>query len=318
MRRLRGYALAALGAVLLVCALPTTAAATGSIARPEPRILSASWGTDNAVGCPSGAQGLDNIPVTFNWFIRRSSIQTTDFRIVRSDGSTATPTCALQFPPDESDEAQTVNLIGDFGDSVNGPTPVAIRVVGALQGKAPGAIQWKQIPPLPKAKVEPLSGGPYIVDAWTLTPTIYRGDANRCTVGKTFVRVMWSNGLTAYPTGAEVGAPVVASYRAVYKLPSGKLVAVAPLEVADLHDHPSAANADNMHDLCLPRLPRGAKLTGVTIGGGADPGPQRRSEHRSEVQNRNRKRGSQDSNLESPVLETGALASWATAPRRPS
>jgi hypothetical protein len=25
-------------------------------------------------------------------------------------------------------------------------------------------------------------------------------------------------------------------------------------------------------------------------------------------------RGSQDSNLESPVLETGALASWATAP----
>jgi hypothetical protein len=27
-----------------------------------------------------------------------------------------------------------------------------------------------------------------------------------------------------------------------------------------------------------------------------------------------RRRGSQDSNLESPVLETGALASWATAP----
>jgi hypothetical protein len=27
-----------------------------------------------------------------------------------------------------------------------------------------------------------------------------------------------------------------------------------------------------------------------------------------------RRRGSQDSNLESPVLETGALANWATAP----
>ena len=53
---------------------------------------------------------------------------------MRSDGSVTTPICALQFPPDESDEAQTVNLIGDFGDSVNGPTPVAIRVVGALQG----------------------------------------------------------------------------------------------------------------------------------------------------------------------------------------
>ncbi len=265
MRRPPGYVFAALGALLLMCMSPM-ATATGSIARAEPKILSASWGTDNAVGCPSGAQGLDNIPVTLNWFIRRSSIQTSDFRIVRSDGSTATPTCALQFPPDESDEAQTVNLIGDFGDSVNGPTPAAIRVVGALQGKAPGATRWRQVPPLPKASVEPLSGGPYIVDAWTLTPALYRGDTNRCTVGKTFVRVMWSNGLTAYPTGAEVGAPVVASYRATYKLRSGKVVAIAPFAVADLHDHPSAANADNMHDLCLPRLPHGAKLMGVTIG----------------------------------------------------
>jgi hypothetical protein len=245
----------------------TTLAVAGSVARPQPRILSASWGTDNAVGCPSGAQGLDNIPVTFNWFIRRRSIQTADFRIVRSDGSAATPTCAVQFPPDESDEAQTVNLIGDFGDSVSGPTPVAIRVVGTLRGRAPGATRWRQLPPLPKADVEPLSGGPYIVDAWTLTPAIYRGDANRCTTGRTFVRVMWSNGLTAYPTGAEVGASVLASYRAIYRLPGGKVAAIAPLEVADLHDHASAANADNMHDLCLPRLPRGAKLTGVRIGG---------------------------------------------------
>jgi hypothetical protein len=267
-RRLPGYAVAALAAVLLVCALPTMAAGTGSIERPEPRILSASWGTDDAVGCPSGEQGLDNIPVTFNWFIRRASIQTTDFQVARSDGSVATPTCALQFPPDESDEAQTVNLIGDFGDSESGPTPVATRVVGALQGRAPGANRWRQVPPTPKAKVEPLSGVPYIVDAWTLTPAIYHGDANRCAVGRTFVRVMWSNGLTAYPTGAEVGAPVVASYRALYKLPNGEVDAIAPLDVADLDDHPSSANADNMHDLCLPRPPRGAKLTGVTIGAG--------------------------------------------------
>ena len=213
-RRLPGYRFAAVGAVLLACALPTPATGTDSIARPEPRTLSASWGTDNAVGCPTGEQGLDNIPVTFDWFIRRASIQTTDFRVVRSDGSVGTPTCALQFPPDESDEGQTVNLIGDFGDSVSGPTPDAIRIVGALQGRPPGALRWRQIPRLPKAEVEPLAGGPFIVDAWRLTPAIYHGDANRCTVGKTFVRVMWSNGLTAFPSGDEVGAPVVASYRA--------------------------------------------------------------------------------------------------------
>jgi hypothetical protein len=85
-------------------------------------------------------------------------------------------------------------------------------VTGALQGKAPGAHRWRPIRRLPKVSVAPLSGGPYIVDAWTLMPSIYLGDPNRCTVGKTFVRVMWSNGLTAYPTGEEVGAPVAASY----------------------------------------------------------------------------------------------------------
>lgn len=237
----------------------------GSPPRPVPKILSASWGTDNAVGCPSGQQGLDNIPVTFNWFVRRASVQPADFRIVRDDGSVATPTCALQFPPDERDEAQTVNLIGDFGDSTTGPTPEAIQVVGALQGKAPGARRWREIRRLPKIDVDPLAGGPYVVDAWTLTPSIYRGDRNRCQTGSTFVRVMWSNGLTAYPTGEEVGPPVTASYRALYKLPTGNRVAMAPLEVADLHDHETSFNADNMHDLCLPQPPSGARLTGVTI-----------------------------------------------------
>jgi hypothetical protein len=261
----------ALGAVLVAGVVPAGAGATagaGPLARPVPKILSASWGTDNAVGCPHGEQGLDNIPVTFNWFIRRASIQPADFQIVRSDGTTATPTCALRFPPDESDEAQTVNLIGVFGESAAGPTPVAIRIVGPLQGKAPGAHRWLSIRHLPKIKVEPLAGGPSIVDAWTLMPSIYDGDPNRCTVGKTFVRVMWSNGLTAYPTGEEVGAAVTASYRALYKLPQGKTVAIAPLEVADLYDHETSFNADNMHDLCLPRPPRGAELTGVTIAGG--------------------------------------------------
>jgi hypothetical protein len=262
--RLAALACAALGPLLLACAAPAVAGATG-LSRPVPKILSASWGTDNAVGCPSGQQGLDNIPVTFNWFIRRASIQPADFRVVRSDGTVATPTCAIQFPPDEPDELQTVNLIGDFGESVGGPTPVAIRIVGALQGKAPGARRWLPIRHLPRVKVDPLSGGPYIVDAWTLMPSIYRDDPNRCAVGRTFVRVMWSNGLTAYPTGEEVGAPVTASYRALYKLPNGRTIAIAPLEVADLHDHETSFNADNMHDLCLPRPPRGAKLAGVTI-----------------------------------------------------
>jgi hypothetical protein len=184
---------------------------------------------------------------------------------VRSDGSTVTPTCALQFPPDERDEAQTVNLIGEFGDSADGLTPVAIKVVGELEGKAPGARKWRPVRDLKKVSVDPLAGGPYIVDAWTLMPSIYRNDPNRCQVGMTFVRVMWSNGLTAYPTGEEVGAAVTASYRALYELPGGKTVAIAPLEVADLYDHETSFNADNMHDLCLAKVPPGARLAGIKV-----------------------------------------------------
>jgi hypothetical protein len=265
MARLAPLICAALGLALLFSAVPDATGAASGLPRPVPKILSASWGTEGAVGCPNGQQGLDNIPVTFNWFIRRASIRPADFRVVRSDGTLATPTCALQFPPDERDEAQTINLIGNFGDSATGPTPVAIRVVGALQGKSPGSEKWLPVKRLPKVSVDPLAGGPYIVDAWTLMPSIYRNDPNRCEVGKTFVRVMWSNGLTAFPTGEEVGAPVTASYRALYKTAIGKTVAIAPLEVADLHDHETSFNADNMHDLCLPRVPQGARLIGITI-----------------------------------------------------
>ncbi len=87
-------------------------------------------------------------------------------------------------------------------------------------------------------------------------------------MGSNFVRVMWSNGLTAYPTDDEVGAAVTASYRAVFALPRGRTLLAAPLAVADLHDHQTAANADNMHDLCLGQLPPGARLRGIRIDAG--------------------------------------------------
>ena len=264
-RRLRPT-LAALTAAVLV-GTGVAAHGAGPDPRPEATILSASWGTDDAVGCPTGETGLDNIPVTFNWFIDPASIQTTDFEIVRSDGTSTTPVCALQFPPDEPDEAQTVNLIGDFGDSVDGPTPEAVRVVGALRGHGPQTTRSKPVGHL-AADVDPISGGPYIVDAWTIRPTVYAGDPNRCTVGRTFVRVMWSNGLTAYPTGAEVGEPVVASYRAIYRTTNGRVVRMKPLAVADLYDQSTTFNSDNMHDLCLPRRPRGAQLVRITIAAG--------------------------------------------------
>jgi hypothetical protein len=59
---------------------------------------------------------------------------------------------------------------------------------------------------------------------------------------------------------------VTNSYRAIFTKRNGKLIAVAPVAVADLNDHSSPAMADNMHDLCLATLPTHARLTAIRVG----------------------------------------------------
>lgn len=237
----------------------------GKAARDHARILSAAWGLNNANKCPNGETGLDNIPVTFNWFIRTSTISNADFVITRDDGTTVNPTCSLQFPPDEPNELQTVNLIGNFGDPA-AARPVTVTVVGDLEGHAPLRRQWQPIPPGLSHGIVQIEAGPDISDAWILPPQMLENDKNACTVGKTFVRVMWSNGMTAYPDGAEIGDAVVKSYRALFTLPNGNVINARPLAVADLADHSTTPMDDNMHDLCLPKVPSGARLTEVRVG----------------------------------------------------
>jgi len=252
-------------AAALTCGVGLASALPAAAADSPAEILSASWGLNNGTGCPKGPQGLDNLPVTFNWFIKTTSIDVTDFVITRDDGSTTNPVCALQFPPNERNEHQTINLIGDFGDPA-GVRPVTITVAGELQGHPVTKKRWQTIPAGLTHSVDQIEGGPYIADAWTLTKKQLAGDRNRCTVGKNFVRVAWSNGLTAFPDGTEVGDSVVNSYRAIFALPNGKTISVKPLALGDLGDHAKVANNDNMHDLCLAALPKGATLNAVSIG----------------------------------------------------
>ena len=254
-----------------VAAIATTSLAVFS-AQPasstpitSPTILSADWGLNNANACPTGEKGLDNIPVTFNWFIKPNTIATTDFVITRSDGTTVNPTCALQYPPNEPNEIQTVNLIGNFGDP-NGVRPVTVTVVGDLDGHPPRTATWRPITPGLTHSIVQIEAGPDISDAWVLTPAMLNGDTNACTVGQTFVRVTWSNGMTAYPTGAEIGDAAMKSYRALFTLRNGKTINVRPLAVADLADHSTPSMDDNMHDLCLPKVPSGARLKEIRIG----------------------------------------------------
>jgi hypothetical protein len=253
-------------ATVLVAPIASAAPAASSSAIAGPaRILSAAWGLNDGNKCPTGQTGLDNIPVTFNWFIKNSSITVTDFVITRDDGTTVTPTCALQYPPNELNEAQTVNLIGVFGDPA-AARPVTVTVVGELEGHPPQGSTWQTITPGLSSPIVQIEAGPDISAAWRLTPALMKDDTNACTVGKNFVRVVWSNGMTAYPTGAELGDAAVKSYNAIFTLPNGTRINVRPLAVADLADHGTPAMDDNMHDLCLPKVPVGARLTEVRIG----------------------------------------------------
>lgn len=246
---------------------PTVAQPTADPAAKNERvrILSAAWGTSNASSCPTGETGLDNIPVVFNWFIQSSSIDAKDFVFTRDDGTTVNPTCTLIFPPNERNERQTINMIGDFGDPA-GPRPVKVTLTGAIQGHPIDKKLWLKIPPGLSHDVIQLEAAPFIVDAWMLTPQQLKRDKNRCQDGTAFVRVVWSNGMTAYPTGQVLGQPVIDSYRATFRLKSGKRITIAPVSVGDINDHGKPFLEDNMQDLCLEQLPPGAVLKQVTIG----------------------------------------------------
>ena len=232
------------------------AAAIRAASRAEaPRFLSAFWGLDD--GMP---QQLDGMPITFSWLINPASIDPADFNVIRSDGTVIVPAFATLRPANESNETQTILLTGDFGDAETGVRPVRVRLVGQLVGSPPGSKRSEVFSDLVSPPIRRLSAGPSIVDAWRIDPALLTNDANACTVGSAFVRVVWSGGITDFPTGNEVGVAVTRAYRLTY-LHRGKTVTVAPLEIGDLND------GDNMHDLSFPAIPARAKLLTITLPG---------------------------------------------------
>ena len=227
-----------------------------------PRFLSAFWGLDDGMPqqiCPD-ATACDGMPITFSWLINPASIDPADFNVIRSDGTVTVPAFATLRPANESNETQTILLTGDFGDAESGVRPVQVRLVGQLVGSPPGSKRSGAFSDLVSPPIRRLSAGPSIVDAWRIDPALLTNDANACTVGSAFVRVVWSGGITDFPTGNEVGVAVTRAYRLTY-LHQGKTVTVAPLEIGDLND------GDNMHDLSFPAIPAGAKLLTITLPG---------------------------------------------------
>jgi hypothetical protein len=205
-------------------------------------------------------QQLDGMPITFSWLINPASIDPADFNVIRSDGTVIVPAFATLRPANESNETQTILLTGDFGDAESGVRPVRVRLVGQLVGSPPGSKRSEAFSDLVSPPIRRLSAGPSIVDAWRIDPALLTNDANACTVGSAFVRVVWSGGITDFPTGNEVGVAVTRAYRLTY-LHRGKTVTGAPLEIGDLND------GDNMHDLSFSATPARAKLLTITLPG---------------------------------------------------
>ncbi|MDA2953796.1 MAG: hypothetical protein O2976_04175 [Actinomycetota bacterium] len=88
------------GAIAIVAIGGAVALSGPALAAPAGlKVLSTEMGSIDMLSCPSTDPIYDNLPVTFNWFIRPASVRPTDFEIVREDGSVATPVCALMYPP---------------------------------------------------------------------------------------------------------------------------------------------------------------------------------------------------------------------------
>ena len=247
----------------LVIAVFTIITSSTCFADPV-KFLSAFFGLDgtmvNSQVCPT-AENQDGMPLTFSWLLDPNSIDASDFQIIRSDGSITNPICATLMPANESNETQTILVIGDVGNVKTGQTPLFVNVSGSLNGKEPGSTELKKLPKLPLKGVTPFDSGAYIVDAWVLTPDLLLNDANKCTIGSTFIRVVWSGGITAYPSGQEVGTDVTNSYKVSYFVEGSSPVSETPLALGDLND------GDNMHDLCMPEMPLNAKLLSISLGG---------------------------------------------------
>ncbi|MSW67102.1 MAG: hypothetical protein F2820_07570, partial [Actinobacteria bacterium] len=83
MKKKHGLALTSLALMsgLALTGLPSAQASQSSPSTQQkiqdlskPQILSAAWGLNDGNMCPTGQKGLDNIPVTFNWFINPTTI----------------------------------------------------------------------------------------------------------------------------------------------------------------------------------------------------------------------------------------------------
>lgn len=218
-----------------------------AISQESTALVSAFFGLDSSMPfqanflCP-GAQGMDGMPVNFNYPIDASSLSASDFEVEDSLGNINIPMCAVLAPANENGENRTVLLIGEFGTAVTNP-PTEVRIVDdlftadTLEGES-ACSEIMNLNGSSTTNVVPLADGPSLFFAQRLD-----GSLNECTTGVQTIQVAWNGGITPHISGDTESD--LFQYYIGYTESSGVLIPHVPISIADINDN------DNFHQLCF-------------------------------------------------------------------
>ena len=232
----------------------STLTSSGSLTnnQPEPGLLSAFFGLDNALPFRAnllclGASGLDGMPVVFSRTIEPDSLQPEDFQIVTKSGVIHIPRCVTLRPAQDPGELRTALLIGELGNVDDDP-PALARVVGDIFSFENGSGNQSRVN-FRGAQVEvtPLHEGPSLVFA-EIVPLSEVAQDTRGSVCpdevSQIVRVVWNGGVRLL-NREELGDFERTLYEVTVTTKDSIDRRVSPAALADLGD------SDNNHLLCL-------------------------------------------------------------------
>ena len=232
----------------------STLTSSGSLTnnQPEPGLLSAFFGLDNALPFRAnllclGASGLDGMPVVFSHTIEPDSLQPEDFQIVTKSGVIHSPRCVTLRPAQDPGELRTALLIGELGNVDDDP-PALARVVGDIFSFEYGSGKGSRVN-FRGAQVEvtPLHEGPSLVFA-EIVPLSEVAQDTRGSVCpdevSQIVRVVWNGGVRLL-NREELGDFERKLYEVTVTTKDSIERRVSPAALGDLGD------SDNNHLLCL-------------------------------------------------------------------
>ncbi len=148
---------------------------------------------EEVAGCELEAHA-EGLPVVVSRQVDAESLDASDFVVTTSSGRKASPTCAPLAPADDSDELQTVLLVGELGTADD--RPARISIAGELR-----AVDGTDLSGLETDDIDTFEDGPEVVLA-----KIRPAEEKCSSLGSTDeIQTTWQGGVTG-PQNSEVGA----------------------------------------------------------------------------------------------------------------